>query len=421
MGKGDESPHMRFRKYDEKKDRKAIFRIFVEVGWLDEKRDKKRDRYVDAFITASAGYVAVIRDEAECFVMTSPGSIRYRDAELRLCAVTGVTTSRIARKMNSATRLTAMALAEAAKAGDCVAGLGVFDQGFYNKLGFGNGPYQQCVAFDPSSLEVESLKRVPFRLGLKDAKKMHASRLSRMRGHGSICILPFEQTQDEIAFSKTGFGLGFFDERTGELTHHLWIKAKGNHGPYTVYFMSYRTYDQLLELLSLLKSFGDQVYVVEMQEPPEIQLQDLLRSPFRYQEITRRTKYENHMSAEPYYQVRMLNLWECVEKTSLLYDGLRFNLSLKDPIKEFLPEGSGWMGLSGEYTITFGKKSSVASGKEKGLSVLKGSVGAFTRMWMGVRSASALSATDELEAPGDLLKELDDLFLSPAPMPDWDF
>jgi len=412
---------MKFRKYDEMKDRASVFRIFEEVGWLDEKRDKKRDRYVDAFITASAGYVAVIRDEAECFVMTSPGSIRYRDAELRLCGVTGVTTSRIARKMNSATRLTAMALAEAAKAGDGVAGLGVFDQGFYNKLGFGNGPYQQWMAFDPSSLEVESLKRAPHRLGLKDAKKMHASRLSRMRGHGSVCILPFEQTQDEIAFTKTGFGLGFFDERTGELTHHLWIRAKGNHGPYIVTFMSYRSYDQLLELLSLLKSFSDQVYVVEMLEPPEIQLQDLLRRPFRYKETTRRTKYENYISAECYYQVRMLNLVECVRKTRLLYDGPRFNLTLTDPITEFLPGGSGWRGLSGDYTVAFGTKSSVTSGHEMGLAVLKASVGAFTRMWMGVRSAGALSVTDDLEAPENLLRELDDLFRLPDPMPDWDF
>ncbi len=412
---------MKLRRYAEAKDRKAVFRIFEEVGWLDEKRDKKRDRYVDAAIRASTCSVAVIRDEAECFVMTSPGSIRYRDEELRLCAVTAVTTSRIARKMSSATRLTAMALAEAAKAGDCVAGLGVFDQGFYNKLGFGNGPYQQWMAFDPSSLEVQSFKRAPRRLGLKDAKKMHASRLSRMKGHGSVCILPFEQTQDEIAFTKTGFGLGFFDERSGELTHHLWIKVKGNHGPYTVDFMSYRSYDQLLELLSLLKSFGDQVYVVEMREPPEIQLQDLLSRPLRYKETTRRTKYENYISAESYYQVRMLNLQECVGKTRLLFDGPRFNLSLKDPITEFLPEGTEWKGLSGQYAISFGKKSSVASGREKGLLELRASVGAFTRMWLGVRSATALSMTDELEAPGDLLRELDDLLRLPVPIPDWDF
>ena len=158
-----------------------------------------------------------------------------------------------------------------------------------------------------------------------------------------------------------------------------------------------------------------------MREPPEIQLQDLLSRPFRYKETTRRTKYENYISAESYYQVRMLNLQECVEKTRLLFDGPRFNLSLKDPITEFLPEGTQWKGLSGQYAISFGKKSSVASGREKGLLELRASVGAFTRMWLGVRSATALSVTDELEAPGDLLRELDDLLRLPVPIPDWDF
>ena len=35
-----------------------------------------------------------------------------------------------------------------------------------------------------------------------------------------------------------------------------------------------RTYDQLMELLALIKQLGDQVFAVSMSEPPGIQMQD---------------------------------------------------------------------------------------------------------------------------------------------------
>jgi predicted acetyltransferase len=411
---------MLLRRYEESKDRKAVYRIFEEVGWLEEGRDKKKDRYVDAVIRASSAYVAVIRNEAECFVATTPGSIRHREEELRFCAVTAVVTSRIARKMSSARRLTAMALAVAAEKGDHVAGLGIFDQGFYNSLGFGNGPYQRWIGFDPSSLKVDSLKRPPHRLALRQVRRVHESRLSRLRGHGSICILPFEHTQRDMALLRNGFGLGFFDA-FGKLSHFLWLRSKGEHGPYVVDFLSYRSYGQFLELLSLIGSFAEQVFLVTMREPPEIQLQDLLKRPLRHRQTTKQSQYENYISAQSYYQLRMLDLKGCVEETRLPFDGPRFNLRLTDPIEEYLPARSGWKGLSGDYTIQFGRESSAADGGEKGLPVLSASVGAFSRMWMGVRSASSLSATDDLKAPEALLKQLDDLFRLPAPMPDWDF
>ncbi len=412
--------HMLLRRYEEAKDRKAVYRILEEVGWLEEGRDKKRDRYVDAVIRASSAYVALIRNEAECFVTTTPGSIRHRDEELRFCAVTAVATSRIARKMSGARQLTAMALADAAEKGDHVAGLGIFDQGFYDSLGFGNGPYQQWIGFDPSSLKVGSLKSPPHRLGLRQARKVHESRLSRLGGHGSICILPFEQTQRDMALTKNGFGLGFFDA-FDKLSHFLWLRSKGEHGPYVVNFLSYQSYDQLLELLSLIRSFAEQVFVVAMREPPEIQLQDLLKRPLRHRLTTKQSLYENYISAQSYYQLRMLDLKGCVEKTRLAFDGPRFSLSLTDPIEEFLPGESKWQGLSGEYVIRFGRHSEFTTGSEKGLPLMRASIGAFSRMWMGVRSASALSATDELEAPEALLRELDDLFRLPPPIPDWDF
>jgi hypothetical protein len=48
-------------------------------------------------------------------------------------------------------------------------------------------------------------------------------------------------------------------------------------------------------------------------------------------------------------------------------------------------------------------------------------VNAFTRLWLGVRSATSLSWTDHLQAPESLLNQLDNALRLPTPMPDWDF
>jgi len=49
-------------------------------------------------------------------------------------------------------------------------------------------------------------------------------------------------------------------------------------------------------------------------------------------------------------------------------------------------------------------------------------VGAFTRLWLGVRSATSLAVTDDLSGPQELLRELDDVLLCfPDPKWDWDF
>ena len=40
--------------------------------------------------------------------------------------------------------------------GALVAGLGMFDQGYYDKLGFGSGAYSHRVAFDPARLSVKA-------------------------------------------------------------------------------------------------------------------------------------------------------------------------------------------------------------------------------------------------------------------------
>lgn len=410
---------MKYRKYNHTKDKEAVFRIWKEVGWIAEDRTKEKDKIREDFIKSSLAHVAEIRDNAECLVLAMPGTIRYLENELSFSAVTSVTTSSIARRKNIATELTAISLAKSVSNGICVAGLGIFDQGFYDKLGFGNGPYEHLITFDPSNLKLESNKRIPFRITLKDFEKIHNSRLSRIRGHGSVNIYPANYSKLELS-GKKDFGLGFFDEETGELTHHFWISVKGEQGPYNVLWMCYQNYEQFIELLSVLKGLSDQVISVRMREPPGIQIQDFLKKPFRYREMTKNAKHENYMSSSSYQQLRILDLKTCVENTHLPLNGPRFNLELKDPIINYL-SGTEWKGVGGDYIIKFGKNSEIIEGNKKGLPKMTASIGAFTRMWLGVRSATSLSVTDDLKAPKELLKKLDNILRLPTPKVDWDF
>jgi len=411
---------MNYRKYNSKKDKKAVLRIWREVGWIERDINKQKEKTIFKFIEAGQAFVKDIRDTAECLVLTTPGSIQYLNEKLTLCAVTSVTTSRIARKQNFASQLTSCALAEAASENIAVAGLGIFDQGFYNKLGFGNGAYENWISFDPSSLKLETNKRIPFRITIKDYKSAHKSRLNRIHTHGCCDLDSDVITHLEMIETKNGFGLGFNND-DNELTHHFWIQAEGEHGPYDVRWFSFQNYEQFLELMSVLKGLGDQVYTIKMKEPPGIQFQDLLNQPFRNRNMTEKTKYENNMWSLSYCQFRIISLFDCITKTHLSKQGSHFNLSLRDPITDYLHDNQNWTGISGDYIIKFGPVSEIEYGNNKDFPTLKASVGAFTRMWLGVQSAASLSVTDDLKGPQELLRELDDLFRLPGPKPDWDF
>jgi NAD(P)-dependent dehydrogenase (short-subunit alcohol dehydrogenase family) len=46
---------------------------------------------------------------------------------------------------------------------------------------------------------------------------------------------------------------------------------------------------------------------------------------------------------------------------------------------------------------------------------------AFSRLWLGVRSATSLSWTDEFSGSPDLLAQLDHILCLPSPASDWDY
>ena len=403
--------------YDASRDAAAVTRIWREVGWIDA----EHQGFVKRVFECGRAVVLRIDGSAECAVHTVPGAMRYLHRDLALAAVTAVTTSHVARKLGAAQRLTALALANAAADGAEVAALGMFDQGFYDRLGFGSGPYAHEFTFDPASLNVAAGFRPPRRLTAKDWPAVHGCMTQRKRGHGGCVLAPPEVVECELGWTEEPFGLGYHDGPDGALSHFIWGEASDEHGPYRITWFGYQDVGQLMELLALIKSLGDQVNAVKMLEPPDIQLQDALTQPFRHRRGTEGGKYANRCHGVAYWQARVLDLAKCLAKTHLAGEDLAFNLALTDPAPAHLDAGARWPGAGGDFIVTLGKASGTERGRQPNLPTLKASVGAFSRMWLGAVPASVLAVTDAIEAEAPLLEALDDKFALPTPRLGWDF
>ncbi len=245
--------------------------------------------------------------------------------------------------------------------------------------------------------------------------------LNRQRRHGSVNIYSANALKAEIGWNKHDFRLGYFEDDGETLSHFLWASSKGEHGPYRIGMLVYNTREQFLELMGLVKGLGDQVHAVRMREPAHIQLQDMVESPFRQYNISEKSEFQADNRASAYWQMRICDLRACIQATHLRCDTVRFNLELHDPIEEYLDDDAPWRGISGDYVVTLGPDSAVEEGMDASLPTLTVSVGAFTRMWLGVRPATGLAVSDELDGPQELLQGLDEALALPVPHPDWDY
>lgn len=416
-----------YRLMDTEGDLDDIQRVWREVGWID----KVPDPFLPDAFAVGRTLVAEINEAVECSVLTVPGEIRYQHSDLPLCAVAAVTTSHIARRIGLAKQLSARSLAHAGEQGAAVAALGMFDQGFYDKLGFANGSYDHRLVFDPATLNLDVPYRAPRRLTIDDYELMHGAMASRLRAHGG-CVLSAPLTlKSELGWVEGGFGLGFHGDAgqapTAELTHFFWLEPDKEHGPFNVLFIAYRNIAQLLELLGVVQSLADQVYSVGMLEPPELQLQSLLQQPFRMRNLTKDSRHANSHRADVWWQLRVMDVAACVAARSYPGAAVRFNLQLDDPLTPML-DGSdvAWRGCGGYYEVNLAKQSSARQKPDAGaldsqLPMVQASVNTFTRLLFGIMPATSLAAVEGLQAPAALLPLLDAALILPATQTTWDF
>lgn len=398
----------------------AATRIWHEIGWLN-KHDPQARRGMEAFTVAARGYVVEVHRKPECFVFRTPGTLRYQQEDLGLTAVTGVATGRNARKQGFALQLTARAVAEAADEGAAVAGLSTFEQGYYDRIGFGTGAYEHLWGFDPDRLLVNAKVRAPHHLTLEHIEAVHDSRLERWRGHGAVTLESERMTRSTMLRTENGFGLGYFDDEVETPSHCLWCgTSQPARGPYFVAFMAWKTREQFLELMGLIKQWGDQIRLVLMLEPAGIQLQDLMDRPTAHFWSTEGGQFASGGRARAHYQYRILDLERCIRATNASRD-VDFNLVLDDPMTQSNLDGVAWGGIAGTYRVSLGAESAVEAGCDDTLPTLTATASAFTRLWLGVRPASGLSFTDAVSGPSELLSALDDALRLPAPVSDWQF
>ncbi|MCC7492697.1 MAG: GNAT family N-acetyltransferase [Fimbriimonadaceae bacterium] len=405
-----------YREFDATRDRSSSQRIWREVGWLT--RDETAA--MDAFVDAGRALVAHLPEhEPEALVLSAPGSLRYRDADLPLAAVTGVTVGRAGRQQGLAGRLVARLVAADALAGAVVSALYMFEQGFYNRAGFGTGGHEMEYRFDPSKLRVPVRPRPPVRLTPDDWERMHQNRLQRRRRHGAVCLTPPAVSRDSLSDPKC-FGLGYADA-SGRLTHHFAADpGEGESGPLKIHWLAWRSDAELLELLALIGSLEDQYRSVELHEPPGVPLQDFLDRPIRDLIARPSGRFQSGCRAGCFWQMRLNDLPTALAQ--LRFDGeLRCNLQVTDPVVGWLPAESPWRGVAGEWTLQLGATSSLTPGQTAGLPLLTATVNDLTRLWLGVAPASGLALTGGLQAPPDLLAALDEGLRLPPPQPDWAF
>ena len=404
------------RPYDEQRDLTALARLWREIGWID---DGEGDVVaLRRFLGAGGAEVGLIGGEPECLVHRAPGLIRYDESDLPLTAITAVTTSTVGRKLGLATGLTARALAAAVAEGAAVAALGIFDQGFYDRLGFGSYAYTHRVTFDPAALNVDHVPyRRPVRITEDDHAEIHSLLQRRHRTHGGVSLDPPEIVAAELAWAEKPFGFGLRDD--DRLTAVVYGKASGEYGPYIAQILAYESPEDLLSLLRVIHELGDQVESFRLTEPAEIQFQDLVATPLRTARRTAGSPHATGITADASFQLRILDLATVVAARSWTGGPVRFNLELHDPIATI--DGTAWHGIGGSFVVELGPESAVEPGVDRSAPTVRASVNAFSRCWFAVRPASSLALTDDLAGPADLLKQLDRALALPRPAPGLDF
>jgi len=409
---------MQAKNYDAQLHLESCTRIWREVSWLPDWAPGVAA--MERYFSDNQCLVVDLDGQPEGMSVAVPGTMRHLGNSIPFLAVTSVTVGNAGRKRGLGTLVTGEATARGASEGCLVAGLGIFEQGYYNRLGYGNGPYNRIVTFCPSDLprDLPYPERV-CRLGSENLDEVYSNICNRMPCHGQA-LLGRSFYDAELQWESKFIGLGCRNA-DGLLTHHMWYSPSGERGPHRVSWLCYRNGQELMELLGLIRSLGDQVDLMIMEEPPHIQFQDLMKTPMRSMRMLSGEGKRVGIRAFSYTQARILDLPGVLRKTSLPRGEVMFNLSINDPISGIISGESGWKGCTGDYTVVLGPECRAEPGHARGLERMNAGIGAFTRLWLGVRQPSVLALTDEIEAPGTLLQSLDDLLRLPEPRFNCDF
>ncbi|MBY5162145.1 GNAT family N-acetyltransferase [Salsipaludibacter albus] len=381
-------------------DHDAIVRVYREVGWLED----GEAAHLDPWLADATKLVGTVDDAPEAIGTRHAGHIMVDTTDLPFAAVTSIAVAPVGRRRGLASSLTARTVVEAAEEGFALALLGIFDQGFYDRFGFGTGATTLLHHFDPAALTVDPPTRQPVRLTVDDWEEIQAATRRRWRSHGGVVFDEPGFVRGELGWAKPFIALGLRDD-AGELTDLLWGEPKGEHGPWKVYALTYREPSGLLDLLGLLRLMGDQVHSVQVAEPAELSLEDVLDQPFRHRRATSKAEHAAHVEAFAHWQARILDLPAVVAARPWAGTPVRFVVEVDDPLAH--RDDVDFDDVHGTWTVELASSSTATRGATDDLPVVRAGVGAFTRLLLGVAPASGLALVDQLDGPTELLARLD--------------
>jgi len=398
------------RPYKPETDTDAIWRIWVEIGWLEPSDSVEGIGWTFA---DGQAFVGEVNGTPEVSINAVPGSIRHGSTDVPLSMITALTASRVARRQRVGSRLVGQSVADARHRGAHVSALGIFDQGYYDKFGFGTGSYERSSTFDPASLSIPPPDKDPRRLTADDAEEMLAAMQRQMLPHGQVRVNYPGEMRAGMTWQAKLSAFGF--ETDGVLTHFFYGKMESEDGPLFVHDLVYQTPEQLLELLGFIASFADQTTAVTLHDDPSvIVLHDFIERPFRHRQVTTGSKSPVQTTSRQWWQIRINNVAEALTVLETDND-LSFGLAVTDPIGPYLPDDSSWTGESGNYVVELGPTTTCRPGEITGLPTVTCSINALTRWWLGVASASTLAASDNFAASAELLAALDQAVRLPTP------
>jgi len=400
-----------WRRYDEDRDGEELARIWHEVGWVDG--TDAHAAGLRTFFSGGHGLVAPADGEVEAAIHWVPGTYRWLDHDVPAAAVSALTTGFVGRRRGHGPTLVAEALAQMVDVGVEVATLGAFEQGYYDRFGFGADPYDHRLTFDPGALRVPIPDRRPVRVGTDDHAEVQALLARRHRSHGGLVLDHARGMEAALVWRKDPWGLGLRAD-DGRLTGVVLGEAGGEHGPHTVEWLLYETTTDLLELLGVLRLLSDQVWTVVVDEPPDVRLQDLLDAPNRQRaHLSQAGRGGVANTAHSWRQTRILDLAACLGRVHWPGEPFAFDLDLVDPLAD---RGGRWPGIGGAYTVAVGEETSVTDRRTGERPLLTASVDALSRMWTGSRPTSGLAVIGAVAGPADLVARLDAALRLPPPM-----
>ena len=127
------------------------------------------------------------------------------------------------------------------------------------------------------------------------------------------------------------------------------------------------------------------------------------------------------MRSIAYQQLRICNLENCIKAVKYQGESYSFNLSLTDPINDFLEEGDKVYTCEGDFTVTIGTESSIKNGLIESLPLIKGNINGFTRLWIGIIPATTIGLVEDLQIDDVLIDNLVNTFYKPEARSDLDY